>query len=533
MTRFDYIIVGAGSAGSVLANRLSATPGTKVLLLEAGGKDSHSMVKIPMGFSKLLGDERSVWYYPVGPFGPAGTVEHWVRGKMLGGSSSVNGMVYNRGARTDYDTLEKLGNPGWGWDTMLPVFRQMEDHELGASPERGAGGPLHVSIVQDRNPLTQRVITAAQQHGLRHVEDFNTSDDERIGYTTATIKKGQRFSAARAFLHPVTSRPNLTVGTDAEVTKVIIEHGRAVGVTVRRKGQEHVFRARREVILSAGSLASTKLLQLSGIGPAEVLKSAGVNVLVDSPNVGGRMLEHRCFKLQYRLNQNLGYNRSLSTPLAQAITGAKYLLNHKGPLSGSAFNAIGFFKADPEAERPDAQILIGPFSQAPTDAGQEPALERQPGVSALGFVLRPTSEGNLHITSADPSAPMAITPNYFQSDYDRRTGAALFRKMREIFETGPIADIIDHESEPGPGTRTDEEILNDALEHGHCGYHAVGTAGMGPNDDDVVDSELRVRGVEGLRVVDCSVMPTMVSGNLNGPIMAMAWRAADLILDRG
>jgi choline dehydrogenase-like flavoprotein len=285
------------------------------------------------------------------------------------------------------------------------------------------------------------------------------------------------------------------------------------------------------VILALGSIQTPRLLQLSGIGPADVLRSAGVDVRVDQANVGARMREHRCFTLQFRLNENVGYNRQLSTKLQQTITGAKYLLTHRGPLSLPAYDVIGFLKTRPDLARPDAQILMSPFSAAPYEAGGELALEQEPGLQCIGYILRPDSEGTVNITAADPDAPLDITPNYFTSDHDRRTGVEIFRKMREMFASEPIAKRITSETLPGLAVQDDDDIINAGLDHGYCGYHAIGTCAMGPADSDVVDSQLRVRGVEDLRVVDCSVLPIMVAGNLNGPIMAMAWRAADLILD--
>lgn len=530
MEKFDYVIVGAGPAGCVLANRLSADSGVTVLLIEAGGKDSNPYIGVPGGFAQLLGNPDVAWHYATRPFGPTDRVEQWVRGKTLGGSSSINGMVYNRGSRADYDEIERLGNPGWGWETILPVFKRIEDHELGASDVRGAGGPLHVSPVAHHDPLLDDVISSGVERGWQRAEDLNATDGERIGYAMATIRNGRRVSAAKAFLHPVMRRPNLTVALRTVVDRVLIEDGKAVGVRARQNGQTVDHFANREVILASGALASPKILQLSGIGPAEVLKSAGVDVVVDSPNVGGRMREHHCFVVQYRLADNIGYNKFLSTPPQQMMSGLKYLLTRSGPLSEPSHDVIGFFKSHPEVDRPDAQLLVAPYSLSPESTGKQLRLEREPGFLCIGYVSRPDSEGSVLITSADPDAALAISPNYFATEHDRRVGADLFRVMRELFATEPIAKRIEAETVPGPSVREDQDIIDAGLQQGYCGFHAIGTCAMGPGDDDVVDSRLNVRGVPNLRVVDASVLPVMVSGNLNGPVTAVAWRAADLIL---
>ncbi len=529
MAEYDYIVVGAGSAGCVLADRLTQDGSTRVLLLEAGGRDKHPMIRVPKGFGKLLGDPGVVWHFPTQPFGPTDKVEHWVRGKVLGGSSSVNGMVYNRGSQADWDSIEALGNPGWGWSSILPIYREFEDNELGASDLRGTGGPLHISTARDKEPLCDEVIASGAELGLRHVEDLNASDDERIGYTMATIRRGRRVSAADAFLHPAESRPNLTVMVESLVTRVLFDGDRASGVEVRRGNEVLQHRATREVILSLGSLQSPLLLQRSGIGAANDLLAAGVDVRLDRAQVGARMREHRCFVVQYRLNENLGYNRLLSTKTRQNLTGVKYLLDRRGPLAAPAYDVIGFLKTTPDLDRPDAQILMGPFSARPYEAGGELGLEREPGLQCIGFIMRPDSEGQLRITSADPDAPPEVTAEYYTTDHDRRVGIGLFRKMRELFAAAPIAKRIDHETLPGRAVVDDQAIIDSALEHGYCGYHAIGTCAMGPSDDDVVDSQLRVRGVDGLRVMDASVLPVMVSGNLNGPVMAMAARLAQML----
>lgn len=526
---YDYIIVGAGSSGCVLANKLSEDPGTTVLLVESGPDDTSPLIRMPRGIGKLLDPANPhVFAYQVSPGGNA-PPETWLKGRTVGGSSSINGMVYVRGAPRDYDHWASLGCTGWGWDEMGRRFVALEDHALGSGEWRGAGGPLKVSVHPSGNPLCEAVLDAAGQMGVARTADVNDVESVRdggMGYQTVTTFHGQRFSAARAFLSPVRGRGNLDVAPATDVLKVDIVDGRATGVMLRDKAGTRSVAATREVILSAGAIQSPKLLQLSGIGPAALLQAMNIPVVVDSPGVGRNLREHRYLSTQYRvtgssLNKQFGGLNLLASA-------ARYFLNSTGPLTHSAHEVGGFVKTRPDLPHADAQIGVGLYSLGVKDG--QIAVDPFPGMTILGYFTNPESEGELRITSPDPDAPPFIDANHFAADIDRTSAVSLFRWLRALGKQPALAKWIVAETLPGPSIATDDDILANAISLGGTSYHICGTARMGSDPESVVDPQLRVRGVNGLRVVDTSIMPTIVSGNTNAPAMAIGLRAADFIL---
>ncbi|MGE0065852.1 MAG: GMC family oxidoreductase [Solirubrobacterales bacterium] len=527
--RYDYIIVGAGAAGCVLANRLSADRSVEVLLLEHGPADRNPLHRVPKGLYFTLASSRYTYHYPAQVHG--GKTEIWTRGKVLGGSTTINGMMYTRGFAADFDALVERGNPGWGWSEILPAYRAMEDHQLGASDTRGSGGPYGVSLPEG-DELTAALISAAQKYGWTHTDDTNAEDVERIGYTPSSTKNGRRVSAATAFLRPVLKRPNLTYVTGAKVGSLVFDAGRAVGVRLTCKGRSEEHRAGREVILSAGCIESALLLERSGIGDPKVLAGAGIEVLVESPNVGERVVEQRGVAMQVKLNCRLGPTESLNTRPKQAWEGLKYLLNRRGPIAGAGYDVVCGYKSSPELARPDIQGLFIPMA---LDAEQFDSVQlaKHSGVMFLGYQIHPTTQSSIHIGGSDPDDPPAIDAHYLESEVDRRATAAILDPARAIFATEPVAGLVAEEEYPGEAVSTREQVLDYAIESGTVTYHSVGSAAMGPGEDDVVDARLRVRGVNGLRVVDASAFPIQVAGNSAAPTMALAWRAADLIGEEG
>lgn len=530
MRSFDYIIVGGGSAGCVLASKLSESGRHSVALVEAGPDDRSPLIHLPKGFGKLLADPRHVWYFPTEPEEATNNASQmWLRGKMLGGSSGINGMVYVRCHPADYDSWEAQGLKAWNWATMEACFRAMEDHSMGAGPHRGAGGPLRVTPHPERHRLGDAILAAGRNLGLPVRDDLNHPEQLGIGYITYNISRGKRQSSAVAFLGPqVRSRKNLEIFTDMAAQRLAIDGKRACGVVVRRGDEVETLLANREVIVSAGALNSPKLLQLSGIGPAQHLRALGIEVVVDSPEVGLNMSEHLLTWQQYWLRHWRDSNNRAFTGASLAVNTLKYALMRKGPLSTGSSDLTVFLKTDPGLERPDAQINIDNYSldlESPTMG-----FDQQPGMQLYAYGLRPESRGSVMARSANPDDPPLIRTNYLSAEADRRTVVGAFKFARRLMSDPALESLVLGEKTPGPKVQGDDEIIDVYRKRGQSGYHAMGTCRMGVDDRAVLDERLRVRGMDGLRVVDLSIVPAPLSGNTNGPTMAIALRASELIL---
>jgi len=531
---FDYIVVGAGAAGCVLAGRLAAArPRLSVLLVEYGGRAVNPLLRIPKGFYYTLRGDRYLYRYQTEPVTPDANPEVWLRGRVLGGSAAVNGMMWMRGGQADWDGLAARGNDGWSWAEVLSAYRAMENHSLGPSPLRGAGGPLGVTVAEAGDEVTEAILASAVKRGWDRVEDANASDAERIGFTPSTISgSGRRTTSYDAYVRPALAggRGNLNVMTRTRVGRLLFDGRRCRGVLVRdRRGNLRDIGARREVIVCAGTVETPLLLERSGIGRPGLLRAAGVEPRIESPNVGQRVIEQRGIALQVTLRPDRVAASGLSTRRGQAAEALRYLRSGGGLLATAGYDLVCQFKSAPDQPRPDVQGLFAPM--ALDTASVHLKLARHPGILFMAYPIRPQTASSVHISGHDPADPPVIAPRFLATEADRAAAAPVLATAREILATSPVADLIAGEEFPGPAVATPEQAVRYSLAAGTGIYHAVGAAAMGVSADDVVDPQLRVRGAEGLRVADASVLPVQVSGNTGAPAMLVGYRAADLILD--
>jgi choline dehydrogenase len=525
---FDFIIVGAGSAGCVLANRLTASGRHSVLLLEAGPRDLNPWIHIPIGYGKLFKEPSVNWLYSTEPEPELNNRRiGQPRGRVLGGSSSINGLVYVRGQREDFDGWRELGNPGWGWDDVLPHFIRSEDYVRGANDHHGAGGPLAVSDQADRHPLCDAFIDAGQAAGYARNEDFNGAWQEGFGYYQMTTRNGLRCSTAKGYLRPARGRSNLAILTGALATRVLLRERRAVGVEWRRGDAGWAADARAEVILAGGAINTPQLLELSGVGSAAVLGRYGIPILHELPGVGEALQDHLQVRTVFRCSQPITLNDDMRTLWGHVRAVMRYIFQRKGPLTVGAGYAGAFFRTARELARPDVQVHFITFST--TKMGD--VLHPFSGFTASVCQLRPDSRGSVHITGRDPARSPAILCNYLAAESDRRVTVAGMQQVRRIMRADPMKPFVAEEVEPGEGCRSDEEVLAFCRERGASIYHPTCTARMGTDPMAVVDARLRVHGIRGLRVADGSVMPTLVSGNSNAAIVMIGEKASNLILE--
>jgi choline dehydrogenase len=522
----DIVIVGAGSAGCTLAGRLSEDGRTSVTILEAGGKDWNPWIHISIGYGKTIVDARLNWCYETEKGPEIGNRPmYWPRGKVLGGSSSINGLLYIRGQAEDYDHWRQLGNAGWSYDDVLPYFRKAENQENGEDAFHGVNGPLSVTDLKERNPLCEAFISSAVEAGIPRNDDFNGVSQEGVGYYQTTTRSARRCSAAVAYLKPAMKRPNLRVITRAETQRIIFEGKRAVGVIYDRGGKRVMVKARREVIVSAGSINSPKLLLLSGVGPATELARHGMAVVHDLPGVGENLQDHYGALVTYKSRLPVTVNDIMMSPIKQLQVGLQYILFRTGPLTISAAQVGAFVKSDPRLATPDIQFLFQTFSHDEYDHG----LHKFSGFANAVCPIRPESRGTLKLRSANPADMPLMQPNYLAAETDRQVLVEAIKLSRKVAAKGAIAAHIIAEYAPGAQVQSDDEILAYARETGLSIAHQVGTCKMGQDPLAVVDTELKVHGIEGLRVVDASIMPTLISGKTNAPTIMIAEKAADMI----
>ncbi len=528
MDQFDYIVVGAGSAGCVLANRLSANPAHKVLLLEAGGKDLNPWLHIPVGYFKTMHNPAFDWCYMTEPDpGIANRQLQWPRGKVLGGSSALNGLLYVRGQPEDYDRWVELGNPGWAYVELLPYFKKSEDNSRGADAFHAIGGPQKVSDLRLRRPIAEHFIQAATEIGIPLNEDYNGSRQEGVGYFQQTAYNGFRWSTAKSFLRPARGRANLSVVTRAQVTSLVFDGKRVTGVNYRRGHERNSASASAEVILSAGAINSPQILQCSGIGDGEALSAVGVESVHHLPGVGKNLQDHLQIRLVYETNERT-LNDELNNPFKQFKVGLQYVCTRTGPLTLAASQVAIFTRSSEKVERPDIQFHMQPLSADKPGDGVHPFS----AFTASVCQLRPHSRGEIRLKSADPLTYPEIYPNYLSDERDCEVAVNGIKVARSIADAPSLKSRIIRERVPGSEYQNDEELLDAARKYSQTIYHPTSTCKMGQDDMAVVDERLCVHGIEGLRVVDASIMPEIVSGNTNAPTIMIAEKAADMILQK-
>ncbi|MHA6686610.1 GMC family oxidoreductase [Mesorhizobium sp. A556] len=535
MQTYDFIVVGSGSAGSVVAERLSASGRFSVLVLEAGGTDRRFFVQMPLGYGKTFFDPAVNWNYKTEQDpGLAGNADHWPRGKLLGGSSSINAMVWIRGARDDFDAWAAAGNPGWGYDDVLPAFKAIEDNQAGADQWRGGGGPLHVTdCTAAVHPLSKLYLAAAQQAGLPLNPDFNGASQEGVGIYQISTRNGRRMSAARAFLRPAMKRGNVRVETNALATKILFEGTRAVGVEYEQNGETKSARAGREIIVSGGSINTPQLLQLSGIGPAELLQGLGIPVVHANQNVGANLQDHVGTNYTYK-GRTATLNQILRPWWGKLAVGMQYLLLRSGPLSLSMNNAGGFFRTDPALARPNMQLYFQAFSTVIPKSGERPILtpDPWPGFSIGLSNCRPSSRGEIMIRTNNPHDYPKIVANAYSTEHDVAEMLAAVKFVRKIASMPAMAENIVEEILPGPSITSDADLIQDFRRRSGTVYHPVSTCRMGPDASRaVVDPRLKVHGLAGLRIIDASIFPDNISGNTNAASIMTGWKGAEMVLE--
>jgi choline dehydrogenase-like flavoprotein len=525
---FDYVIVGAGSAGCVLANRLSENPRNKVLLLEAGGKDNYIWIHIPVGYLYCMGNPRTDWGFQTDKQdGLNGRALNYPRGRVLGGCSSINGMIYMRGQAQDYDTWRQMGNPGWGWDDVLPYFKKSEDYYAGADEMHGAGGEWRVEEQRLTWEILDAYRDAAEEAGIAKVEDFNRGDNEGSAYFRVNQRGGWRWNTSKGFLRPALKRPNLKVVTNAQARRVLFKGKRAVGVEADVNGKVAQFKAKGEVILSAGAIGSPQLLELSGVGNPEHLRKHGIEMLHRNDSIGENLQDHLQLRAAFRVEGVKTLNQRAGSLLGRMGIGLEYLLKRSGPMSMAPSQLGIFAKSGPEVETADLEFHVQPLS---LEKFGDP-LHPFPAFTASVVPLRPTSRGSVHITSGDHKAHPSIDPKYLDTENDKQVAVRAIRLAREIAGQDVMRKYNPSEIKPGAAYQSNEDLAKVAGDIGTTIFHPVGTCRMGQDDAAVVDAELRVKGLDGLRVADASIMPTITSGNTNSPTIMIAEKAADWIVN--